>query len=79
MNIDTIAGEGITAKGRIKESVGTATGDPVLQHEGMADQFSGNVRRTFGALRDFARSQPLLTAIIVGLIGSSLFARSRAR
>ena len=78
MNIDTIAGEGTAAKGRLKESLGTATGDPVLQNEGVADQVSGNVRRAFGALRDFARAQPLLTAVIVGLIGSAIFARRRA-
>ena len=77
MNIDTIAGEGTTAKGRIKESIGSATADPVLQNEGVADQLSGNVRQAFGAARDFARSQPLLTAIIAGAIGASLFATKR--
>ena len=76
MNIDTIAGEGTYAKGRIKESLGTAAGDAVLQQEGIADQLSGNLRRTFGAARDFARSQPLLVAAIAGLIGVSLFARA---
>lgn len=79
MNIDTVAGQGTRAKGRIKESIGTATGDPVLQNEGLADQFSGNLREAFGAVRDFARAQPLLTAVIAGLIGSALFARSRSR
>lgn len=74
MNIDTIAGEGTSATGRIKESIGTATGDPELQSEGIADQLSGNVRQAFGAVRDFARAQPLLTALIAGLIGSSLLA-----
>lgn len=79
MNIDTIAGEGTAAKGRIKESIGAATGDPVLRHEGIADQLSGNVRRAFGAVRDFARAQPLLTAAIAGLIGSAFFANARRR
>lgn len=79
MNIDTIAGQGTTAKGRIKESIGTAAGDPALQNEGVADQLSGNVRQAFGALRDFARAQPLLTAAIAGVIGTSLFARARRR
>lgn len=79
MNIDTIAGEGTTAKGRIKESLGDATGDPVLQHEGLADQLSGTARQAFGAVRDFARAQPLLTAIIAGVIGASLFSRTRNR
>lgn len=79
MNIDTLAGEGTTAKGRIKESLGTATGDPSLQNEGVADQLSGNLREAVGAIRDFARAQPLLTAVIVGLIGASLFGANRRR
>lgn len=79
MNIDTIAGEGTYAKGRIKQSLGDATGDPELQQEGIADQLSGNLRRAFGALRDFARRQPLLTAAIAGMVGASLFANSRRR
>lgn len=79
MNIDTIAGDGTLAKGRIKQSLGEATGDAALQQEGIADQLSGNVRRAFGAARDFARSEPLLVAFIAGLIGASLFARTRLR
>jgi uncharacterized protein YjbJ (UPF0337 family) len=79
MNIDTIAGEGTTAKGRLKESLGTATGDPVLQHEGVADQLSGNIRQAFGAVRDFARAQPLLTATIAGVIGSAILTRRGRR
>src|SRR5206468_11051013 len=79
MNIDTIAGEGTTAKGRFKESIGTATGDPVLQNDGMADQLSGNVRQAFGAVRDFAKAQPLLTAVIASAIGATLFGGLRRR
>jgi uncharacterized protein YjbJ (UPF0337 family) len=77
MNIDTIAGEGTTARGRIKESIGTATGDPVLEQDGLADQLSGNIRKAFGSIRDFARAQPLLTAVIAGVIGASFFAGAR--
>lgn len=79
MNIDTLAGEGTTAKGRIKESLGAATGDPELQNSGLADQISGNIREAVGAVRDFARAQPLLTAIIVGLIGAAVFSQRRGR
>lgn len=79
MNIDTIAGEGTSAKGRIKESIGTATGDPVLEQDGLADELSGNIRQAFGAVRDFARAQPLLTAVIAGVIGASFFAGARRR
>ena len=79
MNIDTIAGEGTYAKGRIKQSLGAATGDTLLQQEGIADELSGNIRRAFGAARDFARSRPLLTTFIAGVIGASLFARASRR
>lgn len=79
MNIDTIAGQGTSAKGRIKESIGTATGDPVLEQDGLADELSGKIRQAVGAVRDFARAQPLLTAIIAGVIGVSFFAGARRR
>ena len=79
MNIDTIAGEGTSAKGRIKESIGNATGDPALQQDGIADQMAGNMRQAFGAVRDFARRQPLLTAVIAGLIGASLLTGAKRR
>ena len=79
MNIDTIAGEGTYAKGSIKQSLGKATGDPALEQEGIADQLSGNIRRAFGAARDFARRQPILTAFIAGLVGASLFAGTKRR
>jgi uncharacterized protein YjbJ (UPF0337 family) len=79
MNIDTLAGEGTSTKGRIKESIGNATGDPALQQDGIADQLSGNIRQVFGAVRDFAQRQPLLTAGIAVLIGASLFTGSRRR
>jgi uncharacterized protein YjbJ (UPF0337 family) len=79
MNIDTLAGEGTAAKGRIKESLGNATGDPALQNEGLADQLSGNLREAFGAARDFARAQPLLTAVIVAALGAAFLAGNRRR
>ena len=79
MNIDTIAGEGTDLKGRFKESVGSATGDPALQQDGVADQFSGNLRKGIGAVRDFARNQPLAAAAIAGLVGVALFGGSRRR
>lgn len=79
MNIDTLAGEGTTTNGRIKESLGAATGDPTLQNEGIADQLSGNIREAIGAVRDFARAQPLVTAVIVGLIGAALFSQRSRR
>jgi uncharacterized protein YjbJ (UPF0337 family) len=72
MNIDTLAGEGTDLKGRFKSSLGDATGDPGLQRDGAADQVSGNVRKAIGALRDFARNQPLVAAAAAGLFGFAL-------
>ena len=79
MNIDTIAGEGTNMKGRFKESLGDATGDPALRQDGAADQLSGNLRKGVGALRDFARNQPLAAAAVAGLVGVVLFGGSRRR
>lgn len=73
MNIDTLAGEGTEAKGRIKESLGAATADPGLEQDGIADQMFGRVRQAFGALRDFARDQPVAAAAIASAIGFALF------
>lgn len=77
MNIDTIAGEGTAAKGRIKESLGAATGDPILEQDGIADEIFGGLRKAFGAMRDFARARPLAAAAIAAVIGASLITRVR--
>jgi uncharacterized protein YjbJ (UPF0337 family) len=76
MNIDTLAGEGTEMKGRFKETLGTATADPALRQDGLADQVFGKTRQSFGALRDFARNQPVVAAAVLGAIGLALF-RSR--
>lgn len=79
MNIDTLAGEGTDLKGQFKEGLGEATGDPLLQRDGAADQISGNVRKGVGALRDFARDQPVAAAAIAAVLGFALFGGLRAR
>lgn len=79
MNIDTLAGEGTELKGQFKESLGNATGDPLLQRDGLADQLSGNVRKGFGALRNFAQDQPLLAAAAAGALALALFGSQRGR
>ena len=82
MNIDTLAGEGTEMKGRFKESLGDAIGDPALQSDGAADQLSGSVRKTFGALRDFVRDNPVAAAGVAVVIGIALFGglgRDRSR
>jgi uncharacterized protein YjbJ (UPF0337 family) len=78
VNIDTLAGEGTEVKGRFKETLGTATADPALRQDGLADQLSGRTRQGFGALRDFARTQPLMAAAAIGVLGLALF-RGRRR
>lgn len=77
MNIDTLAGEGTDIKGRMKESLGDAIGDRELQREGVADQFAGNARRAFGALRDLVRSQPLAATAVAAVVGMVLLGRLR--
>jgi uncharacterized protein YjbJ (UPF0337 family) len=79
MNIDTLAGEGTDLKGRFKSSLGDATGDPALQQEGAVDQLSGNVRKGVGAVRDFAKRQPVATAAAAGLFGLALLKSLRGR
>jgi uncharacterized protein YjbJ (UPF0337 family) len=79
MNIDTLAGEGTNLKGQFKESLGDATGDPLLQRDGMADQLSGNIRKGFGALRDFSRNQPLLAAAAAGAALLAVFGSLRGK
>ena len=74
MNIDTLAGEGTDMKGRLKTGLGNATNDPGLQQDGMVDQLSGQARKGFGAVRDFASRQPLATAV-AGVAALALLSR----
>jgi uncharacterized protein YjbJ (UPF0337 family) len=73
MNIDTLAGQGAEVKGRFRETLGTATADAALEQDGIADQLFGRARQGFGALRDFARNQPIAAAAIASAIGFALF------
>ena len=74
MNIDTLAREGTSIKGRFKESLGDAAGDPALQQDGIADQVFGEIRKGFGSLRDFARNKPF-AALVAGVVGVALISR----
>ena len=78
MNIDTVAGEGTSIKGRFKESLGDAAGDPSLQQDGIADQVSGEIRKGFGSLRDFARNKPF-AALVAGVVGVALISKLGGR
>ena len=79
MNIDTLAGEGTQVKGRFKSSLGDATGDPALRQDGAMDQLSGGVRKGVGAVRDFAKRQPVAAAAAAVLFGLGLLKTLRAR
>lgn len=79
MNIDTLAGEGTQMKGDLKTSLGRATGDQKLQQDGAVDQLSGGMRKGVGAVRDFARQQPVATAAAAALFGFGLLRSLRGR
>ncbi len=55
MNKDRIEGSATQAKGKIKETVGKATGDAKLQGEGKADQVSGKTQNAIGGIKDAAK------------------------
>lgn len=94
MNEDTLTGQGREVGGKIKETIGDATGDPALQNEGVADQVRGNVQQSYGAARDavvqgvgpladkakrFARERPYATAALVGTLALAVFNTLRGK
>lgn len=52
---DKAADKAQVAKGRVKEGVGEATGDPDLEAEGKLDQASGQAKQAGEKLKDAAR------------------------
>jgi len=50
-NKDEIAGKANQLKGKVKQAVGNATGDPRLHDEGVADQAGGELREGFGTAK----------------------------
>ena len=48
MNQDELRGKADQLKGRVKDTVGKATGDERLRDEGAMDEASGEVQETFG-------------------------------
>ncbi|HEX2114400.1 MAG TPA: CsbD family protein [Alphaproteobacteria bacterium] len=52
---DRIEGAGKQVKGKIKDTVGKATGDTKLQGEGKADKAEGKVQNTIGGMKDKIR------------------------
>jgi uncharacterized protein YjbJ (UPF0337 family) len=55
MNKDRIEGSAEQAKGKIKETIGKATGDAKLQGEGRADQVAGKTQNAVGGIKDAAK------------------------
>ena len=50
-NNDEMRGKFDQVKGKLKQEVGTATGDADLHDEGVADQAGGEVREGFGTAK----------------------------
>jgi uncharacterized protein YjbJ (UPF0337 family) len=78
MNIDTAIGQGTDLKGQLKQGVGDATNDPALQQDGAIDRVSGQARKGFGAVRDFAKQQPVAAAV-AGALGLALVSKLLGR
>ncbi|WP_114226824.1 MULTISPECIES: CsbD family protein [Sphingomonas] len=74
MNIDTAIGTGTDLKGQLKQNIGEATNDPALQQDGTLDQISGQARKGFGAVRDFAKRQPVAAAV-AGALGLAFISK----
>jgi uncharacterized protein YjbJ (UPF0337 family) len=55
MDKDRVKGSATQAKGKIKEAVGTVTGDAKLKGEGKADQTKGKIQNAFGGIKDTLR------------------------
>lgn len=55
MNKDRIEGSAEQAKGKVKETIGKATGDAKLQGEGRADQVAGKTQNAVGGIKDAAK------------------------
>jgi len=55
MNKDRIEGTLEQAKGKVKETVGKATGDAKLQGEGKAQQIAGKMQNAVGGAKDAVR------------------------
>jgi uncharacterized protein YjbJ (UPF0337 family) len=52
MNKERIEGSLDQAKGKVKETIGKATGDAKLESEGKADQAAGKVENAIGGAKD---------------------------
>ena len=94
MNQDQIEGVATDLTGKVKESVGNATGDTQTQGAGVADQLSGKVQKTIGdtkeavaknaapladKARKFANDRPWTAAALVGVVGVAILNTLRGK
>jgi uncharacterized protein YjbJ (UPF0337 family) len=90
MNLDPVIGEGRNLGGKVKEGVGNATGDSLLQADGLVDQLGGRLHKSLGSAKEaigplagqarrFARERPWTTAALLGTIGLALINTLRGR
>jgi uncharacterized protein YjbJ (UPF0337 family) len=49
---ENVSGKVDEVKGKVKQGVGNATGNPELHDEGVVDEAKGNVKQAFGNFKD---------------------------
>ncbi|MFN3434117.1 MAG: CsbD family protein [Sphingomonas sp.] len=94
MNQDQIEGTATDVTGKVKETLGQATGDAQTQNAGLADQISGKVQKTFGdtketvarnaapladKARKFANERPFAAAALAGVVGLAILNTLRGK
>lgn len=94
MNQDQIEGTATDVTGKVKETLGQATGDTQTQNAGLADQISGKVQKTFGdtketvarnaapladKARKFANERPFAAAALAGVVGLAILNTLRGK
>lgn len=94
MNQDQIEGTATDLTGKLKETLGNATGDTQTQSAGVADQLSGKVQKTFGdtkesvaktaapladKARKFANDRPFAAAALAGVVGLAILNTLRGK
>lgn len=80
MDQDQLAGGTREFGGKVKDAVGSLTGDAKTQTEGKIDQMAGKLQRNYGAavdaasggiesLSDQVRQQPVVALLVAAAIG----------
>ena len=94
MNSDTLSGATSDVGGKLKEGIGGAIGDKSLQSEGVVDQLTGTVQKTFGETKDavqdgvrpvidyvrqFSKERPFTAAAVAGVLGIAVINTLRGK